>query len=326
MSRTIRTTLFGFFVAVVTVLALFNAATSGGVSTARTSLTLIAPASPGGGWDGFARDGQQALRAQGIVNNPQVINIPGAGGTIGLSQFVEDRGRGDALLVTGGVMVGAIELNDSPETFDDIVPIARMTDGYSVLVVPADSEIQTLDDFVEVFTSDPGGTSIAGGSLGSIDHLLGGLLAKEVGVDPADVNYIAYSGGGGALNSMLAGTTVAGISGYNEVAGQIEAGTLRPLAISAPEPVEGVDVPTFIEQGYDVSMANWRGVAAAPGITEEEKAELVEIVTEWSQTPEWQAAIERNKWTDSFQTGEELEQFIAEEERVAEEIVGELGL
>jgi putative tricarboxylic transport membrane protein len=306
--------------------AFANAATSGGVSTARSKLTLIAPAAPGGGWDGFARESQQALRSDGIVNNPQVINVPGAGGTIGLSQFVQTPGREDALLVTGGVMVGAIELADNPESMDDVVPIARMADDFAALVVPADSEFQTLDDFVAAWKKDPGAASIGGGSLGSIDHLLSGMLAKEVGIDPKEVNYVAYSGGGEALTSLLSHTTAAGMSGYNEVSDQIEAGTLRALAISSKERLEGVDVPTFREQGYDVSMSNWRGIVAAPGISAEAKEEFIQIATELRESDEWQEAVKRNSWTDSFATGEEFEQFIDSEVATAQEIVKDLGL
>ncbi|MCC3279989.1 tripartite tricarboxylate transporter substrate binding protein [Arthrobacter sp. zg-Y40] len=326
MKKTIRTGLFALVVAVVTVLAFVNAAASGGTATARSKLTLIAPAAPGGGWDGFAREAQQALRSNGVVNNPQVVNVPGAGGTIGLSQFVQTPGREDALLVTGGVMVGAIELADNPESMADVVPIARLADDYAVLVVPADSEIQTLADFLDAWKANPGANSIGGGSLGSIDHLLSGLLAQKSGIDPRDVNYVAYSGGGEALTSLLSHTTVAGMSGYNEVADQIEAGTLRALAISSEERLDGVDVPTFMEQGVDVSMSNWRGVVAAPGISDEAKAEFIAIITEMRDSEEWKDTLERNSWTDSFATGEEFEDFIEEEVSTAQSIVKELGL
>ncbi|MGF9660708.1 tripartite tricarboxylate transporter substrate binding protein [Arthrobacter crystallopoietes] len=326
MKKPIRTVLFAALVAAVAVPAFANAASTASTSTARSKLTLVAPAAPGGGWDGFAREAQQALRGDGIVNNPQVVNVPGAGGTIGLSQFVQMPGREDALLVTGGVMVGAIELGDNPETMDDVVPIARMVDDFAALVVPADSEFKTLDDFIEAWKEDPGAVSIGGGSLGSIDHLLSGLLAKEVGVDPKSVNYIAYSGGGEALTSLLSHTTAAGMSGYNEVADQIESGTLRPLAISSPERLEGVDIPTFREQGYEVSMSNWRGLVAAPGISHEAKEEFIQIASEVRESEEWQDALERNSWIDSFTTGEEFERYIDKEVTIAQEIVKDLGL
>ena len=326
MKKSIRTGVFALVVAVVTILAFVNAAASGGTATARSKLTLIAPAAPGGGWDGFARESQQALRSNGIVNNPQVVNVPGAGGTIGLSQFVQTPGREDVLLVTGGVMIGAIELADNPESMADVVPIARLADDYAALVVPSDSEFETLDDFLAAWEANPGANSIGGGSLGSIDHLLSGLLAQKIGMDPSTVNYVAYSGGGEALTSLLSHTTAAGMSGYNEVADQIEAGTLRALAISSEERLDGVDVPTFREQGVDVSMSNWRGVVAAPGITDEAKAEFVSIITEMRESDEWRDTLERNSWTDSFATGEEFEDFIDGEVTTAQGIVKELGL
>ena len=129
-------------------------------------------------------------------------------------------------------------------------------------------------------------------------------------MNPRDVNYIAYSGGGEALNSLLAHTTAAGISGYNEVRDQIEAGNLRALAISSEERLPGSDVPTFMEQGVDVSMSNWRGFVAPPGISEEARQELLAIVEELHAQPEWQEAVTRNSWIDTYQTGEDFNQFI----------------
>jgi putative tricarboxylic transport membrane protein len=326
MRKPTRTVIFGVMVAVVTLLAFADAVSSSGAATARSKLTLVAPAAPGGGWDSFARESQQVLRSNGIVNNPQVVNIPGAGGTIGLSQFVQTPGRADALMVTGGVMVGAIEMSDNPESLSDVVPIARMADYYVALVVPADSPLRTLDEFIAAWKQDPGGTSINGGSLGSIDHLFSGLLAKEVGINPRDVNYIAYAGGGEALSALLSHTVTAGVSGYNEVSDQIEAGTLRALAISAPERIDGVNVPNFREQGVNVAMSNWLGIAAAPGISEQAEKEFVDIVTEMRDTPEWRDTLARNKWTDTFATGAEFEAFIESQVLTARDIMKDLGL
>ncbi len=325
-SRTFTKAALGVAAAGVVGLALVNAAAGGGEATARSKLELMAPAAPGGGWDGFARESQQAIKSDGISNNVQVVNVPGAGGTIGLGQFAQMEGRSDMMMVTGGVMVGAVELADSGVSMDDVEPLVRLADDYAALVVPADSPYETLDDFIEAWKQDPGGTSISGGSLGSIDHLLTGLVAEKVGIDPSKTNYIAYSGGGEALTSMLSGTTVAGMSGYNEVADQIEAGNLRALAISSKERLPGVDVPTFLEQGVDAEMANWRGLAAAPGVSEEDRGELLEIVEEYRQTEHWQDALERNSWTDSYMTGDEFEAFLDEEISRTEDIVEGLGL
>ncbi|MGH6901892.1 MAG: tripartite tricarboxylate transporter substrate-binding protein, partial [Geminicoccaceae bacterium] len=142
-------------------------------------LEIIAPASPGGGWDQTARAMQNALQEAGLAQDVQVMNIPGAGGTIGLAQFVTSKeGEGDALLISGLVMLGSILTNDAPVTIDQTTPIARLIGEYEVIVVPASSEIQTLDDLIAALKEDPGAVSWAGGSAGGVDHILVGLIAK----------------------------------------------------------------------------------------------------------------------------------------------------
>lgn len=326
MKQVLRTVLFGAVVVVAMSVAVANAASTGQVSTVRSKLTIMAPASPGGGWDGFSREAQTAARSEGIVNNVQVVNVPGAGGTIGLAQLVQMEGRADILMATGGVMMGAISLGDPPETLADVTPIARLADDFAALVVPADSEIETLDDFVEAWKADPTGTSIAGGSLGSIDHLMTATVAGAIGLDPQDANYIAYSGGGEALSAMLSHTTTGGMSGYNEISGQVEAGQLRVLAVSSPERMPGVDVPTFVEQGIDVSMSNWRGFVAPAGLTEDEIDELVSIVDELRNSESWREVLDRNNWQDAYMEREEFAVFLDEQQREADAIVEELGL
>lgn len=295
-------------------------------ASARSTLTLMAPAAPGGGWDTFAREGQQALRSNSITNSAQVINVPGAGGTIGLSQLMQMAGRDDIAMVTGGVMMGATELSKTPERVEDTTLLARLADDYNVLVVPADSPYDTLEEFVEAWRENPGGQAVAGGSLGSIDHLLSGLLAEKAGITPTDITYIAYSGGGEVLTAMLSHTAVAGISGYTDFRDQIEAGTLKALGISAADPLPGVDIPTFIEGGLDVSMSNWRGYVAPPGISDDTRDELVQILTELHDTPEWRDTLARNNWTDTFMTGTEFDQFVSTESTRIADIVAELGL
>lgn len=308
------------------VAGVLDAGASGGGNDARSNLTLIAPAGAGGGWDSAAREAQQAMRSNGIVNNSQVLNIPGAGGTIGLNQLVtEMRGEGSTLMVMGITMLGAIQINGSGVSLEDVTPIARLTDDYDVVVVPADSPIQDMDDLVAEWEKDPGAFAFGGGSLGSVDQMIITELAIQVGIDAPEVNYIAYSGGGELATSLLSGTIKASVSGYQDFKDQIEAGRLRALAVSAPEPVESIDLPTLTELGYDVELTNWRGVVAPPDITAEERAELEAIVTEFRDSPEWQEALERNQWTDTFMIGPEFEESLARETEFVNGIWEELG-
>jgi putative tricarboxylic transport membrane protein len=305
--------------------AVTDAATSGTGNNARARLNLIAPAGAGGGWDTAGRELQQSMRAQGIVNNPQVVNIPGAGGTIGLTRLAGMDGESSTMMITGITMLGAIAINGSETNLGDVTPIARLADDYDVVVVPASSPIQSIEDLVEAWKADPARFAFGGGSLGSVDQMIISQLARETGIDPNDVNYIAYSGGAELATSLLSGTIKASVSGNTDFAAQIESGSLRALAVSAPEPVESIDLPTLVELGYDVSLTNWRGIVAPPGITDEQKAELETIVSEAVETPEWQQAIERNQWTDTFMVGDEFARSLEAEAEFVNGIWAELG-
>src|SRR4051794_16368805 len=196
--------------------------------------TVMAPAAPGGGWDQTARAIQEALQTEAISTNVQVVNVPGAGGTIGLAQFAQQaKGQPNSLIVGGYVMVGAILTNKSPVTLKDVTPIARLTGEYEAVVVPAASEIKTMADLVAALKKDPGSVSWGGGSAGGTDHITVGLIARASGVDPTKINYVAFSGGGEALAAILGGQVTAGVSSYSEFESQVKSGTLRLLAVSS---------------------------------------------------------------------------------------------
>ncbi|MFA5552119.1 MAG: tripartite tricarboxylate transporter substrate-binding protein [Trueperaceae bacterium] len=291
------------------------------------SLRIMAPASPGGGWDGTSRAMQAALQQAGIVGSVEVFNVPGAGGTIGLAQLATaENGNDDILMMMGLVMVGAILSNDAPVTLAQTTPIARLTAEYEVIVVPANSPYETLQDLVDAFVANPGAVSWAGGSAGGTDHILVGLLAQAVGADPRAINYIAFSGGGEALASILGGQVTAGVSGYSEWAGQIESGDLRVLAISSTERQEGIDAPTMIEAGVQLDLANWRGVVAPPGISAEAKDALVATMDAMVQSAEWADALQRFGWTSAYMSGAEFEAYLQDEDARVTEILREIGL
>jgi putative tricarboxylic transport membrane protein len=291
------------------------------------TLTLLAPAAPGGGWDQTAREMQRVLREAGLARTVQVLNVPGAGGTVGLAQLVNaHRGDGDLLMVNGLIMVGSVVTNHSPVTLDQTTPIARLLGEYEVLVVPASSPHRTLADLIQTWKANPGGVAIAGGSAGGTDHMLAGLLAKAVGIDVTKVNYVPHSGGGESLASLLGGHVAAGINGSEELISFVRSGQLRALAISSDERVPGLDIPTFVEQGVDVTLSNWRSVAAAPGITSEQRAALTDLMDRMRQSQAWKATLAKNNWTDMYLAGPEFEDFLKQENSRATEVLQSIGL
>ncbi|HVH01469.1 MAG TPA: tripartite tricarboxylate transporter substrate-binding protein [Amaricoccus sp.] len=289
--------------------------------------TIMAPAAPGGGWDQTARTMQAVLQEAGISGNVQVQNVPGAGGTIGLAQFVnQSNGNPEALIVGGYVMVGAILTNASPVDLTMVTPIARLTGESVAIAVPAASDIQTMDDLVAKLKADPGAVSWGGGSAGGADHITAALIAKAVGVDPTKVNYIAFSGGGEALAAILGGQVTVGVSGLGEFASQIDAGALRLLAVSTAERVPGVDAPTLTEAGVDVALQNWRMVAAAPGITDEQKAAITADIEKMATSEQWQKALADRGWVDTYLAGDDFTQQLAADIEATQAILTDVGL
>ena len=307
--------------------ALAAAALAAPSAHAIDNLKILVPANPGGGWDQTGRALQAAMQSGNLVNKVTVDNKGGAGGTIGIAQFVNSqKGDPNALMVGGMVMVGAIITNKSPVTLAQVTPIARLTGEYEVVVVPASSKIQTMKDLVAQLKANPGSVAFGGGSAGGTDHILAAMIAQAVGADPAKINYIAYAGGGEALAAILGGHVAAGISGYGEFAGQIKSGKMRALAISSDKRVPGIDIPTLKEQGIDVELANWRAVFGAPGITDAQRKELVDLMAKTVKTPAWQATLKKNEWEDLFLSGDAFKAFMDKEQPRIAKVIESVGL
>ncbi|AWK85841.1 C4-dicarboxylate ABC transporter substrate-binding protein [Azospirillum thermophilum] len=289
-------------------------------------LEIIAPASPGGGWDQHARTLQQVLQDQKLASGIQVANIPGAGGTIGLAQFVTAKKRAPAILVGGQIMLGAIVTNKSAVTLDQVAPLARLTGEYTAIVVPADSPIKTFADLLARFKADPGSVSWGGGSAGGSDQILAGLIAKSVGVEPAKVNYVATAGGGELLASALGGHVTLGMGGYNEFAPQFQAGKLRAIAVSAPQRLPGTDTPTLKEQGVDLEFVNWRGVFMQANAKPAEKKELEEAIAKVVASNEWKEILKQRGWIDQYQSSEQFAAFLKEERSRIEGTLKDIGI
>jgi putative tricarboxylic transport membrane protein len=313
--------------AIVGLALLAGASLSSAAMAQAPSLKIMAPAAPGGGWDQTARSVGQALTEAGLAKSVQVANVPGAGGTIGIAQFVNNA-KGDAtqLMASGYVMVGAIITSKSPITLDQVTPIARLTGEWQAIAVPVASPIKSMKELGEMIKADPAKVTWAGGSAGGPDHILAALITKNVGADPSKTNYIAFSGGGESLGALLGGKVTAGINSLSEFMSQVKAGKLRLLAMSTPNRLPEIDAPTLKESGIDLELSNWRMIVAPPGISTDERARLVSMFEELAKSEVWKKMLAAKGWDDIFLTGPALDDFVKTEQARTKEVLTSVGL
>jgi len=307
--------------------ALLAVALGAAAAVTAAEYKVIVPAAPGGGWDQLGRAVAQSLQAAKLAERVQVNNAAGAGGTIGLAQLINNnKGDGNALMVTGKGMVSAIYINKSPVNLSNATPIARLSGEYEVLVVPATSNLKTMADLMAMYKANPGAVSWAGGLAGGVDQLTAGMIIQAVGGDASKFNYVAFGSGGEVLSQTLGGHVTVGLGGYNEFAPQITAGKLRALAITSDKRLPDVNIPTLKEQGINVEFVNWRGLMGPPGITEAQRQELIATVTKMAKSEHWKKTLEKDAWIDLFMPGDEFKAYVETEQKNVLSLVTNLGL
>jgi putative tricarboxylic transport membrane protein len=291
-------------------------------------LRIMAPAAPGGGWDSTSRAVQQALQDERIAAQPiEVINRPGAGGTIGLAEFInQSRGNGHTVMTMGFVMSGAILLNNSPVNLNPVTPLARLTTEYEAIAVGKDSKYQTLQQLLDDFKRDPKSISWGGGSAGGVDHILIGMIAASVGVNAKDINYIAFSGGGELRPQVIGNQVSAGVSGYGEFKADAETGQVRLLAVSGTSRQPGSNAPTLQESGVNIELTNWRGMVGPPGMPDNQRQAWIEMLTRMRTSRTWQETLQKQDWTDAFLAGDQYAAFLKSEDERTAKVLKDVGL
>jgi putative tricarboxylic transport membrane protein len=283
-------------------------------SLAAANIKMMIPANPGGGWDTTGRALGKALQDSGVASSVTYENKGGAAGIIGLAQYANaTKGDGNSLMVMGAVMLGGIITGKPPVSLDKVTPIARLTSEYNVFVVPANSTLKTMKDVVDQLKKDPGSVKWGGGSRGSTEHIAAAMLAREVGVDAAKINYVPFRGGGEAVAAILGGNVTVGGSGYSEFQQYIETGKMRPIAVTSGKRLKGINIPTMIEQGYNIEIGNWRGVYAPAGLTAAQRKGLTDMVLKATKSKSWAESLEKNNWTSAWMANPAFDDFVDSE-------------
>ncbi len=291
---------------------------------------LLVPAAPGGGWDQTARGLQQVVQEAKLTDqNIEVINREGGGGATGLAELTtNDKGNPDTLMIGGLVMIGALKKANSPLSITDATTIATLTSEAEAFVVRADSPFQTIQDVVTAYRANPKSVIFGGGSAGGSDHIVIGQMLKADNLNPAEMNYIGYAGGGEATAGILSGDVQVGVSGVSEFEGQIESGEMRLLAVSSKDEIQvaGKPAPTLTSAGLDVDFVNWRAIFAPPDLSDADVDGITAFVDKIHASEQWKALLDQRGWTDDYRTGDDAAKFVADQEQKTASTLDELGL
>jgi putative tricarboxylic transport membrane protein len=292
------------------------------------TVDIMAPAATGGGFDTTARLVQRALTEEKLVTtNVTVSNVPGAGGTVGMSQLLKNKGDSHTLIVVGRVTVGSQITGKTEAKVSQLTPIARLMGETEVIVTPKNSPYTSIKDVIDALKKDVNSIKFAGGSAGGADHELAALLVKASGGDvKAWKSYVPFAGGGEAAAAIIGGQVQVGISGFGEFKGQIESGNMKALAISADQPLATAKtIPTLKSQGVDITLVNWRLLAAPPEIAVGDLTALKDLAKKVHDSKTWQDFATKNDWFENFTTTD-LAAFISGETTSLTTTLTDLGL
>ncbi len=295
---------------------------------AGSNLKMLIPANPGGGWDSTGRALGKALLDAKQAATVNYENKGGAAGALGLAPFlVSAKGDAHQMMVMGAVMLGGLITSRSPLNLMQATPLARLTSEYNVFVLPANSPFKSMKEVIEQLKKDPGSVKWGGGSRGSTEHIAAAMIAREVGVDPSKINYVAFRGGGESIAAVLGGNVTLGGAGLSEYAEYIATGKMKPVAVTSPQRLAGAkDVPTLKELGINVEIGNWRGVFGAPGITPAQRKALIDAVVGATKSASWQESLKKNDWAPALLTGDAFGTFVDSEFASLRAIMAKAGM
>jgi putative tricarboxylic transport membrane protein len=313
----------------VVALSLTLAAPSESATYPARPLELVAPANPGGGWDALARTMNRVLEIEKLYPQPMsVLNKPGGGGAVGLAYIFQKKGDDYELVVFSPPLIINTLNKTFTQNYKELTPLAKLITDYQIFIVKADSPYKTFKDLLDALKKNPGAVKFAGGSSpGSMDHLAFCKVAQLAGINSKELSYVAFSGGGEAITTLLGGNVAFVSSGIGESLAQIQAGTVRALAVTSPERLGGPmkDVPTLKEAGINATYEVWRGVFGVPGMSKEAQAWWAKTLKTMVGTKTWKESLEKLQWLDAYAGAEDFTKFLADEQKSYQDLMTTLG-
>ncbi|WP_159942588.1 Bug family tripartite tricarboxylate transporter substrate binding protein [Nocardiopsis sp. FR6] len=288
------------------------------------NVKLVIHADAGGSSDLMGRQIADILSSEDIVSQPvSPENRPGGSGAVAYTYLLGQEGNGHVIATLSSSYLTTAVQGKADYTYEDFTNLAILASDGLMIAVSADSPYESLDDLVTAAKENPGQISFGGTQLGGADSIVRHLIEEQTG---ADLNYVSFDGGSEVNSALLGGNVDVIAANPAEVQGLLESGRLRGLAVTTPERLEGLDVPTALEEGVELEFTQARGIVAPPGLTEGQREFWNEAITEAAQTQQWQDYLDTNLLMEDLHVGEQAEAYVEAEWAKYVDIMDALGL
>lgn len=292
------------------------------------NVEIVVGTNPGTGFDRTARVLQEVWKEQHVIDAPvTVLNKPGGAGVIAY-HYVNQRARfADELTVIAPLLLTNYINHTTNFDWHELTPLCVLLGEEIVVAVNSDSPIRTGRDFADAIKRDPGAVSIGMSGIGGQNHVTVGLVGRAVGADIAKLKVVGFEGSGEAVTAVLGGHVDVVVGPASSVAGLIQSGRMRGIAIGSEKRLAGAlaDVPTWQEQGIPVTFTNWRGIGGPQAMTPPQVTYWDAVFGKTVSLPAWQDELALTKLSDRYLNSAATKAFLATEVAKLTPVLHELG-
>ncbi len=275
------------------------------------NIEFIVPTSAGSTMDLLARVMQKIWQDEHAVNVSMTVEAkPGAGGALAWGYVSSKTGDGHVIAISGPTLLSNDILHVGNLSYNDVTPIAQLFTEYEVFAVKAGSPIKSGSDLIKAMkSSSPLSIGVAPG-VGGSSHVAILKLARVAQIDPKSLIIVPFKGANESVNNVLGGHIDVSITTMSAIAPFLKAGKMRAVALAAPKRIDGVDIPTWHELGYDVVEGNWRGIIGPKNLDKAELAYWDKRVSELVKTAAWAEMLNRYQWEADYADSSESQHFL----------------